>query len=320
MKTKDGRKIIEQIQSVRSRLRFEHREAELFARLGAIESSYEGAKQGASELLRYYPTALVACVESYFRLAIKELIDSGEPYLSNSRQLLQRVGYDFDILVGLHGKTITIGEVISQHPSISSLGHVIATMDTVMGKDFRGEVATVCERWDVEVHKGPTQPIISNRDETFGHVDRTFRLRHILCHETATAIEIEREAIDNCIRHTSVFLRASDELIAQTLFPDAPLTQADMNQASYADYEREKVGMDALIQSISVVLSSKQNAQFVVANKAWQKLFKASVDIEALAYEGGSIMPTIANLASVQLVRDRKVQLERLLDFLQEDA
>ena len=108
MKTKDGRKIIEQIVSVRSRLRFERREAELFARLSAIESSYERVDPAVPELLRYYPTALVACLESYFRLAIKELIDSGEPYLGNSRQLLRREGYDFDILMGLHGETITI--------------------------------------------------------------------------------------------------------------------------------------------------------------------------------------------------------------------
>lgn len=320
MKAKNGRKVIDQILSVRSRLRFERREAELFVRLNAIEASYWRLEPAASELLRYYPTALVACVESYFRLAIKELIDAGEPYLGNSRRLLQGERYDFEILIGLHGETITIGEVISQHPSISSLGHVIAIMDAVMGSDFRRAVAAVYDRWNVDVQWEPKQPIIHNLDETLGHVEHTFQLRHILCHETATVIEIEKEKIDECIHHTSVFLRASDELISQTLFPDAPLTQADMNEASYADYEKEKAGMDVLVKSISDVLTSKQNEQFVVANKAWETFFSASVEIEALSYEGGSIMPTIANLAAVKLVQDRKIQLERLLDFVQEDA
>lgn len=320
MKTKDGRKIIDQILSVRSRLRFERREAELFARLTAIKSSYERGDPVASELLRYYPTALVACVESYFRLAIKELIDSGEPYLAHSRQLLRREGFDFDILMGLHGETITIGEVISHHPSISSLGHVVAAMETVLGTDFRRALAEVYDRWNVEIRKKPRRPIIFNLDETFGHVERTFQLRHILCHETATAIEIEREEIEKCIHHTSVFLKASDELLSQTLFPDAPLTQADMNEASYSDYENERQGMDALVKTIFDVLSSKQNEQFILANEAWESFFKASVNIEALHYEGGSIVPTIANLAAEQLVRDRKRQLERLLDFLKEDT
>ena len=164
------------------------------------------------------------------------------------------------------------------------------------------------------------QPIILELDKTFSHVERTFRLRHILCHETATAIEIERKEIDNCIHHTSVFLKASDELISQTLFPNAPLTQADMNESSYSDYQREKAGMDDLIGSISNILSNKQYDQFAVANKAWATFFKASVDVEALAYEGGSIMPTIANIAAAQLVHDRKLQLDRLLDLLQKSA
>ena len=173
-------------------------------------------------------------------MAIKELIDSGEPYLRNSRQLLRREGYDIDILMGLHGETITIGEVISQHPSITSLGHVIATIDAVMGSDFRSAITAVCDRWKVDVENKPMQLIIFNLDETFGHVEHTFRLRHILCHEAASAIEIQREEVERCIHHTSAFLRASDELISQTLFPDAPLTQADMNEASYSDYERKR--------------------------------------------------------------------------------
>ena len=77
--------------------------------------------------------------------------------------------------------------------------------------------------------------------------------------------------------------------------------------------------MDALVKTISDGFSSKQNVQFVLANKAWEAFFKSSVEIEALYYEGGSIMPTIANHAAAQLVRDRKRQLERLLDLLQED-
>ena len=320
MRTKDGRKIIEQIVSTRSRLRFKRGETELFERLREIKSSYKRLDPTAHELLRYYPTALIACVEAYFRLAIRELIDSGEPYLSNSRQLLRREGYDFDILIGLHGEKITIGDVISYHPSISSIGHVIAIMDKITDTDFRKAIAEVHDRWNVEIEKKPKKPIIFDIDETLGYVGRTFELRHVLCHETATAIQIETEEIDKFIYHTSIFLNASDELISQMLFPDAPLTQADMNETSYAEYEKERESMGILVNTISNVLSVKQNEQFALANKAWEKFFKSSVEVEALYFEGGSIAPTIANVAGAQLVRDRKKQLERLLGFLQEDA
>ena len=93
-----------------------------------------------------------------------------------------------------------------------------------------------------------------------------------------------------------------------------------MNEASYAEYEKEKESMDILVNTISDALSIRQNEQFIIANEAWEKFFKSSVEVEALHYEGGSIMPTIANIAAARLVRDRKKQLEGLLEFLQEDA
>lgn len=320
MNTKDGRKIIEQIVSTRSRFRFQHRETELFARLTEIKMSYKRMDPTVPEFLRYYPIALIACVESYFRLAIKELIDFGEPYLSNSRHLLRREGYDFDILIGLHGEKIAIGEVISHHPSISSIGHVIAIMDKVIDIDFRKAITEVYDRGKVEIEKRPKKPIISDIGETLCYVGRTFELRHVLCHETATAVQIETEEIDKFIYHTTIFLKSSDELISQILFPDAPLTQADMNRMSYSEYEKERESMDMLVSRILNTLSNGQNEQFVIANKAWEEFFNSSVEVEALQYEGGSIMPTIANVAAARLVRDRKKQLERLLEILQEDT
>ena len=317
MNARDGRRTIDRILSTRSRLRFQRREAELFARLSAIRHSYKHLDPAIHELLRYYPIALVACLESWFRLAIRELVDSGEPYLDNARQLLRREGFDYDILAGLHGQTITIGEVISHHPPISSLEHIIAIMKTITGEDFRSGISEVHDRWKVELEKHPKVPIVTDIDETFRNVDRTFELRHIFCHETATAIEVGRDEIDRCIEHTVTFLKASDELISQILYPDAPLTQTDMNIASHEDYMREREGLNLLVETIAAALSGERAKRFSAANEAWESFLEASVEIESLEYKGGSMRPTVASLAATQLVRDRKIQLDRLLAFVE---
>ena len=317
MKTSDGRRTIDRIRSSRSRLRFNLREAELFTRLSAIRHSYKQLDPENLELQRYYPIALVACLESWFRLAIRELVDFGDPYLGNARQLIQRERFDYEILAGLHGQTITIGEVISQHPPISSLEQTIAIMGTLVGKDFREGVSKVHDRWKVEIEKQPKAPIVADIDETFRYVDRTFELRHIFCHEIATAIEVERDEINKCIDHTAVFLKASDELISQTLFPDAPLTQADINAASHEDYERERKDLDLLVETISEALSGEQKERFTAANEAWDSFLVSSAEVECLAYEGGTMQPTVHALAATRLVRDRKIQLENLLAFVE---
>ena len=212
-KSKGGRKIVDEILEIRNRLRFELRGAELFARLSAIKNAYQRFDHKLLELLRYFPIALVACIESYFRLAMKELIDSGEPYLSNSRSLLSNERYDFDVLKALHGQTVTIGDVISHHPSMSSLEQVVSLMDRLMG-DFRSQVGKVNDRWAVEVKNEPARPIIKDVNETFRYVAKSFELRHVLCHEMGTSVELEKEDIRKCVDHTTTFLKASDKLIS----------------------------------------------------------------------------------------------------------
>ena len=318
MPARDGRKIVNEILEVRNRLRFQRMETDLFFRLYTIKYAYKKFDHGLTELLRYFPIALVACIESYFRLAMKDLIDSGEPYLSNSKRLLSGERYDFEILKGLHGQTVSIGEVISHHPSINNLEQVISLMNTLMGGEFRSKICNVHNRWAVEVKKQPKQPIIENVNETFCYVEKTFQLRHVFCHEIATAIEIEAEDIGKCVDHTTVFIKASDEVVSQTLYPNAPLTQTDMNLESYEDYQRERELLDSLLGRVTEVLSGKQREKFHDANKAWESFVEASIAIEGLEYEGGSIRPTIVNLAATRFVRERKRQIEELLKSLTE--
>ena len=316
MQSRDGRRIIKEILAVRRNLRFRRPGTELFSRLGDIERTYQRFNPELKELLRYFPIALVACIESYFRLMIKELIDSGEPYLTNSRNILRKEKYDFDILKGLHGQTITIGDVISHHLSISDLNHIIGAMGPIMDCDFPERLSHVYDRREVKIKKNPMQPIIQDRHETFRYVERSFQLRHIFCHEIATAIEIEKDEIDNCVYHTVIFLKASDELISQTLFPNAPLTQTDMNIASYEDHKREKGELDCLLAKLDDILSDKQKEKFRDANEAWNTFVNASVEIEGLQYEGGTIRPMIESHAATQLLKERKEQIKELLTYL----
>ena len=315
-KSRHGDKFVEEILEVRNRLRFQYRGGELFSRLREIKHAYTNFDHQLTELFRYFPISLVACTESYFRLAIMELIDSGEPYLCNSNELLKKEKFDFDILKALHGQTVSIGEVISHQLSINSLSQVIYVMNSIMACEFPSKVGEVYDRYKVEVQKKSPQPLIRNKDETFRYVERTFQLRHIFCHELATEIKLEEEEIGKCVDHTIIFLEATDELISQALFPDAPLTQTGMNLASYDDAQREKESLDDLLNQVISLLSRKQEEKFREANEAWNKFVQSSIEIEGLEYEGGSMRPTIVNLATARFVRERKRQIEELLKLL----
>ncbi len=193
----DRRNIVEEILEIRGRRKSDIPSGELFLRLLHIEHTYKERNPENKELLRYFPIAVVACMETYFRLAIKKLIDSGEPYLANSQSIMPKANVGFDVLKALHGQSITIGDVISHSIPISSLTHLASHMSKLMGIEFLKEVSLIHSRWAFEVLKQPKQPILLEADDTLRNVARTFELRHIFCHETASNHEFEAKSVSN---------------------------------------------------------------------------------------------------------------------------
>ena len=309
---------VQQILEIRQRARFQYREAELNFRLNEIRRAYcdiisDQIELNQKEILRYFPITLIATTESFFRMAVKELIDQGEPYLSNAEKLVKGVQYDYEALKNMHGQVITIGDFVSHHIPINNLGHIVSNMSHLMNCDFKKKLSSVTDRWDVEVKKKPNVAIISDIEITFRCVAETFRLRHIFCHEIASGVTVIKENIDECVKHTVLFLRASNCLIGDTLFPNAPLTQAEMNKSSADDYAREKAILENLVLEAKQVLSEKQRTHLEIANTAWQKFLDASVEIEGLEYEDGSIRPTIENVAAQRFTKERQKHLRDLI-------
>jgi uncharacterized protein YecT (DUF1311 family) len=230
---------------------------------------------------------------------------------------MPKANVGFDILKSLHGRSITIGELISHSISISNLTHLASHMTKLLGVEFLKEISLIHGRWDVEVLKKPKQPILIEAEKTFRYVARTFELRHIFCHEMASKHEFELDEIEKCFDASVLFLKASEEFISETLYPNVPLTQTDMNISSLEAYKKERVHLDSLISKFEMLLNDKQIPKFKAANAAWELFFKNSVDIEALEYEEGSIRPTIVNSAAARLTKDRSEQVSKLINLFQ---
>jgi uncharacterized protein YecT (DUF1311 family) len=267
-------------------------------------------------MLRYFPIAAIACIEAFFRLSIKKLIDSGEPYLSNSESILPKNNISYEVLKGLVGQSITIGDLIAYSVSISSLTQLSGCMDKLMDCDFLKEISQVHDRWAVEVEKQPKSPILAEAEATLRDVARCFELRHIYCHETATNFRTEPGENEKCYEATILFLKAADQFVSNRLFPDAPLTQADMNAKSAEKYLKSKQHLQSLIEESNSLLSESRAAKFREVNEAWEIFAQMSADFESMEHEGGTIYPTIANSVAATLTEQRSRQVEDLLRTL----
>ena len=98
-----NRNLIQEILDIRSRLRYGSAFHEFATRLILLDGAFEKRKTVDAEFLNYFPVALVACCEGFFRLAVKELVDSGAPFLDNAAKLGQSIKFDFESITAFQG-------------------------------------------------------------------------------------------------------------------------------------------------------------------------------------------------------------------------
>lgn len=310
-----GRKrdLFSEISDIRARLLFGSAYSELVFRRFALEQAFKQRDEANVEFLRYVPVALVACYEGFFRLAVKEFIDTGSPYLERAAKLSGGMKFDFEMLTILHNKKFTIGEVIAHNLSWSNLANINANMSPLMDSDFLTELRSVYNRVDHEVHGSPKTPILSEPDVTYKYVERLFELRHVICHEIASGFEFSPDELEACYSHGVRFLDAAIELINCTLQPDAPLTQADINASAISRREAAQQSLLDLIQEYQSMLDESRVTAFLAVNEAWENYVELASQFDADRAKGGSIWPTLYSGAAERLTRERIHYLQDLL-------
>jgi len=310
------RDVIEEIAQVRSRRRFGHGMAELTYRLFGLEQMFREHGTNNEELVRYYPVALIACLEGYVRMAIQEIMEKGEPYLSNAEQIARDVRLDFSALRAIHGKRVSLGEIISHNVAMSKLEHVNGVLSKLLGSDLLEGLRSVSSRWEHEVKKKPALPILSKPDEAYAYVQRTFELRHTICHEFASRLELKSDEISKCFDSCVSFLRALNEYINQTLYPDAPLTQTDMNIASGKALEEAKDRLESLCKKIKEGLSPERIKEFDESQVHWEAYCAAWAHFDSEYSAGGTIRPTLYAGSARSVVEKR---IEEISAFKRRD-
>lgn len=311
------RDIINEIIEVSGRRSDNGAASELSNRLHELESAFEKVDKNNIELVRYFPVAMIACIEGYFRMAIKELVDSGEPFLSNAEKYVSKTGIklDFTILKAVHGKKITAGDFVSHMVSLSRLESIDDVMTAIIGDKFLDNLRLVGDRFSYEVMKIPFASILQNPDVTFSDVQKNFEFRHIICHELASKYDISLQDIESCFESCLFFLRASEEYVNQTIYPNEPLTQRDMNDAAGESLEKIKQQLNEILECCRCNLESEKLIQFNDAQIQWEKYRESWTEFEVSRFFGGSIAPLIYCTVNQAITEKR---IDELLSYQKE--
>ncbi len=222
-----GRDYVTEIVSRRGRLLSEtDRFKQLSARSGFVWESFEFLKNEApddapykTELLKYLPIGFVACIEGYFRLLYRDLIDHGPPFSDNVNGF-KDIKFGVEQVLSIHSKKmVSLGEFVSHLLPSNNLGDINRNMSTLIGKDFLERLAGT--RIDLREGFQPSLMEHNLQPEIFQNLERLLELRHIFCHELAPAVHIDAREAEDCA-NAAMILLITTEAMSKELMPAAP--------------------------------------------------------------------------------------------------
>ena len=144
-------------------------------------------------------------------------------------------------------------------------------MSTLLGIDYLEKVSTVHDRWAHEIHGEEKKPIISDKNDCYKFVSRTFELRHIYCHEMVNRQKIDLKEIEECFTWALTFIKAADEFHSQTLYPNAPLSQFEMNKQALESFGHAKRKLEELNKVVATFLPEDRLEEYLAAHTNWEK-------------------------------------------------
>jgi hypothetical protein len=257
------------------------------------------------------PIRLFTVIEVRVRKIIQELIDYGEPYVTRSKSLWNKSKPDFEVLFGVQGKRVTVGELVAHSVSLNSFEQIFGTLEVLI-PDLEAGLLAAKDRYIVEVLQGADEPIVLKFDEMKERLRELIELRHVLVHELPKDEVFDHSKIDGYFDSTTQFLNALSWFTLFLREGIVPLTQADMTNLSFDNCDVARIAMNDslndLVESGLFDVDKLADSQVL-----WEKSAQFDATFAASSFEGGSMHPMVLNLALAGLYVDRTKYLR---DFL----
>lgn len=317
-----GSKIVEQIQEIRSRRYGSDYliiEFEIDSRLRQLRLALESVKKNnaSDELLRYFPVAAIACLETHFRNSVAQFINAGGSYLEIGIKLTGDNFGALDILLNIEKQTVTIGDIVAYSLPFSSISHLEDTYGKLLGRKFKSLAKEAIDPYLKRQDKPDAPPIIGDdADEVWRSLVEGFKIRHIIAHETASQFRINHETASNILNAVDRIINAMDAIIWETIRKDEPLTQHELNIDAWKKYKRAKAELATTLRVIRNELDSNDRRnKFIRTHLRWKKYIEETCEFVVSPYHGGSIKPLIRHSYLSDALNSRIKELKDMHEY-----
>ena len=226
------------------------------------------------------------------------MVDSGEPFFTNSKKLFESFSTKIEDILYLVGKRITVGELIAHLVSINNLEDVNKTMSALLGNDVHGKPRKFWE--ELASFRSPEadagiesdlviQEFLPEAETSYQLLIELFRLRHIYVHEIVALDQIVVSKIKDLCSAANKFGMAFLKFVSEQVSPGSTaLTQAGMNLAASDSYTRANEKVNALFEELRNILPEQQAQALESAASLWETYMTREFDSDWNPYDGGS--------------------------------
>jgi hypothetical protein len=218
-------------------------------KMSVLLQSFNDPLRHHDELLKYYPMAVVAAMQGYFRARLADLIDKGEPYLTNAITFNPQIRVDASMAGAIAAGKLTFGQILMHSVSLNNFEELVSVLTVISGqKDVLTQIAGVAYRsFGVTAAK----PLMSNPEEAWRQLGQVFDTRHILSHEIAVDLELNENETRELLTMTQDFIRASAEWIAQLIDPNKGVSIAEIQRRKAQEMETARSTVRKLFQRVT---------------------------------------------------------------------
>jgi hypothetical protein len=276
---------------------------------------------GDGEKVCYYPVAAIAAMEVYFKWEIRHLIDSNDlQFVDNINLKSLNLQIDHRLLHALHGRRITLGELIAHSARLSSFESICSTMTQLLGEEFLQLVKDARDPADRR-DKGIEAPFtIGDADKVIADVKRTFEVRNIICHEAHLELPTTVSEVEQICASCYRFARASRDAISYLCNPKQPLT---LTEALGGTLERVAV-LDRLVKGAEAeivgTMPPHERGAFEKMETAWRSYVEAQAEFAEALPMNGSRGVLHGKLLTEEKVRERLTELTKMKKALTASA
>lgn len=235
-------------------------------RMSSLVQTFNEPEKNRAELLRYFPVAIVAAIDGYFRARLAKLVDSGEPFLTNAVNAYPNVTLDTALAGAIAARKVSLGELLMHPVTMSAFDTLIQVVTKITGAaNFLEELAKIRP---THLSARENDRVIRDPAATWGHLGRVFAIRHILCHELAADLEINDVEIRGLLLASQQFMAASAQWFDKLEHPNPPPNKAERLKRARESRARARKRLDAQLGIFQSEEGLPENTKVAVSRAA----------------------------------------------------